>query len=279
MHIVQQHAFAKSLKSSEIFVRTSGFVTTDATWMQEPLYAPYTRIYFVMAGKGVLFSENERIPLEPGYVYLAPCGMKYGFYGAPSIMKLYFHVNVTLSEDAYDAFSNYGHFIRIPRAVEYMEHLKEQYLSEDPYEHFLLKNELWRTVCEGLQTVRTHTESFSRYSDATAFAIGYVYRNLSAALTVKTVAEGSFCSQSQLSALFRREVGQSIASYIDDLLMADASNRLIYTNDSVSRISEQLGFCDQFYFSRKFTKRFGLSPLQYRRKQRGAEHLESPVQK
>ncbi len=175
---------------------------------------------------------------------------------------------MVLTHGGYDAFANYSHFIRLPCAVEHILHLKKWYLSTDPYEHMLLKNELQQTVCEALQIVHTTQEELTHYSEATAIAIGYIYRNLSAALTVSDVAENAFCSPSKLSMLFKNEVGQSIANYIDDLLMSDAKHRLIYSHDSICEISEQLGFCDQFYFSRKFAKRFGISPLQFRRNQR-----------
>lgn len=271
MHIERQPSFSESLKTANILTRSDGFVTTDETWSQEPLYAPYTRLYFVLEGNGFLYSENEKIELEPGYVYLAPCGMKYGFYSHSSVTKLYFHINVTFSPGEYDIFSNYIHFIRLPRATEYLKRLKKWYLSEKPYEHMLLKNELYRTVCEALQIVFDQAGELVNYSGATALAIGYIYRNLSATLTVKEVSEGVFCSQSKLSLLFRAELGHSVASYIDDLLMTEAKHKIIYSDDSIGEISEQLGFCDQFYFSRKFTKCFGVSPLRFRKNQRKTE--------
>ena len=51
----------------------------------------------------------------------------------------------------------------------------------------------------------------------------------------------------------------------------------------VSEVSERLGFCDQFYFSRYFKKRCGESPLKYRKRMKtvdfGAEPEITPVKK
>ena len=33
----------------------------------------------------------------------------------------------------------------------------------------------------------------------------------------------------------------------------------------ISRISERYGFCDQFYFSRRFKEKFGVTPQKYRK--------------
>jgi two-component system response regulator YesN len=94
-------------------------------------------------------------------------------------------------------------------------------------------------------------------------AINYIRTHLCASLTVKEVSETIFYSQSKLSELFKKEVGQSIASYIEDLVMSHAQTMLIYSDLSVGSVSERLGFCDQFYFSRRFNKRFGISPKAY----------------
>ncbi len=269
MIIERQPLLRENLNASEFFVSESGFVTTDATWYQEPMYLSHSRVYYVLEGSGVLYSENEKMILEPGYVYLAPCGMKYGFYGTDSVTKLYFHINLFLSEDRGDVFSNYTHFIRLPRSREHMVRLKELAFSEDSYDHVMLKGVLWDTVSECLQLLRDTVQASPHCSETTSRAVGYIYRHLNARLTVKEVVEASFCSQSKLSALFHCELNRSVAEYIDDLLMSEAKNLLIYTEDSIGNISERLGFCDQFYFSRRFTKRFGISPLQFRKKEKG----------
>lgn len=271
MHIVKRHAFANDLKDANIFIQEHGYVTTDETWRSVPLYSPYTRIYFILSGGGVLYSEKERLDLEPGYVYLAPCGMKYGFYSDRTVTKLYFHVNVSLSSEGCDLFSDYSHFIRLPCSVKEIERLQQCYLSEDALDHLFLKSMLEQTVCSALLQGRENELQTKRYSETTSAAIGFIHRHLNASLTVTDISEGLFCSQSKLSAAFKKDLGQSIANYIDDLLMSDAKHRLTYTDASICAISEQLGFCDQFYFSRKFTKRFGISPLNFRKTQRSVE--------
>lgn len=270
MIIERQPILRESLNAFELCITDSGYVTTDETWYQEPLFLSQSRLYYVMEGSGVLYSDNEQILLEPGYVYLAPCGMKYGFYGTDSVTKLFFHINLFFSKDGGDAFSDFAHFIRLSCSREHMMRLKELCLSKDPYDHITLKGALFDTVAECLQSLRDTTQARPRYSETTALAIGYICRHLNARLTVKEVVEACFCSQSKLSSLFRRELGRSITGYIDDLLMSEAKNQLIYTEDSIGSISERLGFCDQFYFSRRFTKRFGVSPLQFRKKEKSA---------
>ena len=249
----------------------AGFVKTNDSWRQEPIYSSFSRLYYVIEGSGMLVSENEKMPLEPGYVYLAPCGMKCGFYGTPSVTKVFFHINLSLTKGENDAFEGFGHFVRLPRSASVLDDVKKWYLSEDEYGHLMLKGEIMRTVCE-LFTKAEEKFGFNKnYSRQVALAISYIRSHLTANLTVAEIAEAALCSKSTLSSLFKREVGQSVAKYIDDLLMSEAQTMLLYSERSIGEISERLGFCDQFYFSRLFVKRFGISPMHYRRTAQGID--------
>lgn len=266
MKIESQLIFRNSVKAAEPDISLSGIVKTDDSWKQEPLYSSCSRLYYVTGGSGMLISENEQMPLESGYVYIAPCGMKCGFYGTPSVSKLFFHINLSLSSDGHDVFEKLGHFARLPRDVSYIEKLKSWYMGQDPLGHFMLKNELYKTICEFIRTAEKTRGAEREFSKSVSDAINYVRSHLTASLTVSEVAEASLCSRSTLSTLFKNEVGQSVAAYIEDLLMSEAQTMLLYSDRSIGQISEKLGFCDQFYFSRRFRKRFGLSPKDYRKK-------------
>lgn len=243
----------------------SGFVKTDSSWKQEPMYAPFSRLYYVTDGSGVLVGENETLPLEAGYVYLAPCGAKCGFYGTDSVTKLFFHVNLVLSPDGYDAFEKSDSFDRLPRSVSHIERMKRWYFGNDSLDRFKLRCELENTACEFLSRSRHRSDKVSEYSREVSDALRFIKENLTASLTVESVATAALCSRSTLSVMFKREIGVSVAKYIEDLIMSEAQNMLLYDRMSVGEVSERLGFCDQFYFSRRFTQRFSVSPNMYKK--------------
>ena len=269
MKIESQMLFRNSAKCAEPDISLSGIVKTDDTWKQEPLYSSCSRLYYVTEGSGMLVGENEKMPLEGGYVYIAPCGMKCGFYGTPSVNKLFFHVNLSLTRDGGDVFESFGHFAKLPRDVAYIEKLKGWYLGEEPMGHLMLKNEIYKTVCEFLRMAEEKYGEARDYSKPVTDAINYIRTHLNASLTVKEIAEASLCSRSTLSAAFKNEVGQSVATYIEDILMSEAQTMLLYSDRSIGQISEKLGYCDQFYFSRRFTKRFSISPKDFRKQGTG----------
>ena len=265
MEIRSRNRFLEGDGECHLYVSRSGVVVTDETWHQEPLYAPYSRLYYVIDGSGVLYAEHERMVLEPGYVYLAPCGMKYGFYGTDSVSKLFFHIQLPISQGGKDAFAECNRFVRLPRDLNHLRHLSDAYLAGEIWGDIQIKAELYRTVSEALEHLRRGKTPLE-YSKPVSDAVTYIRDHLRAGLTVGEIAGAVFCSQSKLSGLFREEVGQSVARYIDDLLMSEAQTMLLYSERSIREISESLGFCDQFYFSRRFTDRFSVSPSQFRKK-------------
>lgn len=265
MEIFRQPLFSHSHRDAEFKILRDGFVVTDETWKQNPLYAPYSRVYFVFEGSGMLVSGEEQMPLEPGYVYLAPCGTKCGFYGTDSVTKLFFHVNVSFLTEGSDAFEPITHFLKLPCDVEKMRELKQLYFSKEPFDHFRLGCYLRKTVCDFLLSTEQAQGGRRYFPKNLSDALAYIRGNLHAKLTATEVAQHAFCSVGTLNAIFRREIGQSISAYIDDLIMSEAQTMLLYSNHSVGEISERLGFCDQFYFSRCFTKRFSLSPQKFRK--------------
>ena len=105
-------------------------------------------------------------------------------------------------------------------------------------------------------------------SECVRNAIKYIRTNLSISLTSTDIAEHSFVSRSKLTKCFRAELSMSIQDYLSDIVLTEASGLIVNTSLSLGEISEQLGFFDQFYFSRRFKQKYGLSPREYRQRSR-----------
>lgn len=265
MHIISSPAFFGESESANIKYAYAGFVTTDESWRQPPHYASYSRLYYVIDGSGMLISEQGEMALEPGYVYIVPCGMKAGFYGTPSVTKLFFHINLAFDEEN-DVFENYSRFSRLPRSVEYINKLKDLYFSASKKDIFLLKSEITATACQFLSGMNNRNISQKERASCVSDAISFIRKNMRATLTVREVCRNVPCSAGVLANAFKKELGQSISNFIEEMVMSEAQSQLLYSNRSIREISEALGYSDQFYFSRRFKKRFSTTPSKYRKR-------------
>ncbi|MGC5703532.1 helix-turn-helix domain-containing protein [Pseudomonas sp. NFXW11] len=82
--------------------------------------------------------------------------------------------------------------------------------------------------------------------------------------TVEALAHRIGLSSVHLNTLCRELAGQSALQIIHQRLMLEARRALIYTNISISQLSDNLGFSDPTYFSRFFKRLSGQSPHAFR---------------
>ena len=241
----------------------SGYVKTDATWRSAPLPTDVSRLYFVEEGSGMLLSHEGQMPLRPGRVYLAPCGLACGYYGTDSVTKLFFHLSVPYR--GRDAFEGYSRFLELPFSVEEIRRLTDWYFSDNEADQLRLRTAILHTVCRFL-TVRGYTPpSLPTRSEPVERALELLRAGVRADTTVRGIAAACYVSPALLSRRFKEEVGVGLAAYIEGQVMQEAGRLLTQSTLTVGEISERLGFCDQFYFSRRFSVFFGLSPREFRK--------------
>lgn len=87
---------------------------------------------------------------------------------------------------------------------------------------------------------------------------------------VQTYAKALHTSISSLNRLCQEKAGHSAKGLIQERVLLEAKRRLIYTQESLERVAESLGFKDPAYFSRFFKNLAGVPPSDYRK----AKYLE-----
>jgi len=106
-------------------------------------------------------------------------------------------------------------------------------------------------------------------TDALADSISYMNENLHRSLSLDELAEHAGYSVSYYSSLFKNDTGYSPIDYYIHLKIQRACQYLDMTTLNVKEIAEKLGYGDNHYFSRLFDKIMGMSPTEYREKQKG----------
>lgn len=86
-----------------------------------------------------------------------------------------------------------------------------------------------------------------------------------AEMTQTGIAEALSVSASYLSGVFKKTMGISMVQYLTMVRMEKARELLLETAADVKNIAEQVGYHDEYYFSRCFKKQYGLSPIQIRK--------------
>lgn len=94
--------------------------------------------------------------------------------------------------------------------------------------------------------------------------ITYVAAELTADLSLKSLAEQMNINASYLSSLFRKEMGMPLTEYVNRCRIIHAQRLLLTTNLPTKSIALQCGISDMCYFSRIFKRLTGMTPRSYR---------------
>ena len=99
----------------------------------------------------------------------------------------------------------------------------------------------------------------------------YLTQNYSSSVTLEQLAARFEISAANLSRLFRHEFGVGFSRYLTTLRLESAVAMLNSTNLPVSEVALRCGFSTGGYFIRVFRKHFGVTPKNYRRRERREE--------
>lgn len=99
-------------------------------------------------------------------------------------------------------------------------------------------------------------------------ALKYIESSYCDPITVRDIAEHLNINRSYLSRLFRSMTGISIQDYLLDYRIRQACILLQNTDLSVRTIAHSVSYADALYFSRLFHQKKGMTPSEYRKRNR-----------
>lgn len=107
--------------------------------------------------------------------------------------------------------------------------------------------------------------------------LDYINRHYSEKLSLGGLAERLYLSESYLSRLFKNTVGMTFREYISRIRLNNAVESLLYTEKSITQISQECGFENLSAFNKLFKKNFSCSPSEYknRLRQNAEEYKEN----
>jgi YesN/AraC family two-component response regulator len=103
-----------------------------------------------------------------------------------------------------------------------------------------------------------------KHSDVLYKIMQYVKANYDKKITLEDVASHVYLSRSYISSMFKKEMGESLISYVNRIRVD--KSKILLLNESVSlvNVGSICGFDDQSYFTKVFKSIVGISPKKFR---------------
>ena len=234
-------------------------------------YHPHYEIYFMKEGKCKYFIDDRVYEVESGDIIFIPKGLIHRTnYQTPTHTRLL--INFT---DEYmtpllkDYLDDYGYLYRSREITRYAEkfflQIEHEYTHPDEFTTTALKSYTAELICLMLRHPGAKDEEATTGNDLVDGVVKYIKQNYMTDIRLSSVAKMRAVSPEHLSRTFKSCTGLGFNEYVTILRLKKAEDMLQNDrNMTVSEIAYECGFNDGNYFSYKFKKLFGVSPLKAR---------------
>ena len=129
-----------------------------------------------------------------------------------------------------------------------------------------------RDAIQFIESFIQEAESITRETDTSTNPsfyrlLNYIQEHYAEPITLTEVAKKFHFNASYLSSYFSANNNEGFSEYVNKVRVEKAKEMLVATEESISEISDRVGYSDQSYFTKVFKKMTGVSPSQYRKEQ------------
>lgn len=150
------------------------------------------------------------------------------------------------------------------------------FCMEKPTDNIQLK--IFSLVYEILYELSEHFSTISsvkndlQQTDSNEFewidsVIIYIQQYFTSPLSVGELADAFHLTPSYFSRKFKKYMAMSVMDYITEIRLQEAFQKIIHTQKNIQAISDSCGFPNHKSLIQVFKKTYGLTPVQYRKKQ------------
>ena len=258
-----------------------------------------TEISLIASGSGIHRVLNQAIPCTVGDIYITDANIPHAFFASESseplrICRILFDPADLLDGDVASRESErFCHGVFSDGALTSYAMLTEKAQAEIHGYIESIKHEISARDAEWEEAVRSYLTilliTVSRYVGNTIKSIPTAkpkeWGPVSAAilavseffgdnsLTLESIADSLYVSQSHLSRLFKRFTGETFTEYLKNVRLTHACRLLRETDLTVDEIAGQCGLRDIPSFYRAFNSYKGMTPNQYRNKKTNKKSL------
>jgi AraC family transcriptional regulator len=270
------------------------YVQLNDSWNYKNVISPFYRLYLIDNGSGYLSTPEQKIQLEPDFLYLVPSFTLFNQNCEHSLSQYYIHIVEESAGGNSLFFANRKLFktaaspidkICLERIIE-LNPGRDLRKTDNPkiYEkspviqEFLGRNKRLRADVL-FETEGIILQLLSRFMAPDEFTIAavknisskvpetlnYIGTHLQEKLTVEMLAARAALSTDYFSKLFFHETGERPQAYIQRTRIERAQFLLITTIMPSAVIASETGFEDISHFARMFKKITGHTPGGYRK--------------
>lgn len=226
-------------------------------------------IYYMISGKCSYFIEDKILEVGPGDVVIIPENIihRTKYTNEPHVRILIECSGEFIPKEARERLEGLYYVYRNPTVsqdiLSSLKRIEQEYKNPDEFSEEAIIAEMKLLIYTMVRNKNTLGESNTK-NTLIESVLSYVKENFQQDITLSSVAKAHFVSPEHLSRTFKRETEFGFNEYLTVIRLRYAEERLKKrAGESISKIAYDAGFNDSNYFSDKFKKYYGISPLRY----------------
>ncbi|MFT5887167.1 MAG: AraC-like DNA-binding protein [Arcticibacterium sp.] len=263
-------------------------VSLDTSWDYENVISPFYRLYYIEEGEGLILINGKRQTLKPGMMYLIP-SFTLASYSCPNFLyqnylhfeevitsgislKLSFNLEFEVVADSLDKelwkrllelnpeMSLLNANPRQPESIS-LSTARPLLFSKD----FETRGIILQLLAKFVQKVGQNTKPNKTGSHKILKVLEHIHQHYSQELSVVKLAGLVSLNEDYFSRIFLRIIGVRPVVYINQVRIEKAQHLLLFTDQSLEQVAENVGYGNRTYFSKMFKSITGKTIGQYRR--------------
>lgn len=233
-------------------------------------------MHYVLSGEGTIISNNKTYKVSPNQLFLFPphANIKYKQeklnpwsyfwveFNGSTIKQILTNIQYSENHFIFNDDSNHT-LLEIFKKIIY----EDKELNDDEELMSLISNLLKIFTFLFKYYSKSNTAKLTKEEQLVKGIIDYINTNYSNPnLTMNDISKKFFLSQSYMNRIFKKETDITPIQYLDELKMKKAIELLNHKDFTIEQISDSIGYKNQFYFTRRFKKYYGMPPSKYKQK-------------
>lgn len=154
---------------------------------------------------------------------------------------------------------------RLNQKLQKQAHMQQKYITEI-INYALSIEDIKQFLLQLLEQIQNDINNLDNKGRIIFEVEKFIIRNYDKDLTINNIAEHVYLTPTYLCHLYRKTTGKTLNQFILEVKMNKSKRLITDTSLKISEISEKVGYANQNYFTRTFTRYFGINPSTFRNK-------------
>jgi len=226
-------------------------------------------LLYCVAGTGTVTIEEKTVKLNPNHYIILPRNTAHRYATSQTNPWTIYWIHF-VGENADILFNRYKENGEEPAFSTYDERRFREFelilkILENSFEprDLEITNLMLQNFLSYLVYAKEINPSLME-DDKISDSIAFMKKNIASNYSLQDLATQQCLSVTHYSRLFRAKTGRSPNKYFSELKIQKSCQYLYFSDLNIKEICAEIGFLDQYYFSRLFKKVMGIAPAIYK---------------